>query len=324
MTDAAGGTRANPAALSRIFYRTSRVTAAFDDIRHLINDGWEEHYCKALPLFGPPGCGKTHILNNYAPECAPEARIRIIEVEQGCTLKRFTTNVLNGLDDPDPGYFPRESQAEMAKRAADGAKRLRLDALAFEEFHRLIDWKTDRVNKDVGDWVTGFLNQRACPLILVGEMSAMRVLNSNPMLDRRCLPKHLLVPLDYGLDQDRTDFRGLLHTIDRQLGFERLSGLGKPDTAKRIYAYCRGLPRLAADLVAEARHLARMRGLPCLNHDVLALAVDRFTIGKPEAGPNPFRSDEPPDADPAPLLAQADSAAPAERRGRPRRPYPDA
>jgi hypothetical protein len=304
----------NPDALSKIFYKTSRVEAAFEAIDRLIGEGWEENYCKALPLFGPPGSGKTHILTNYVPERAPDARIRTIEVEAGCTLKRLATSVLDALGDPAPGYF---TQAEQTSRAAEGAARLHLDALVFEEFHRLIDSKTDRVNQDVGNWVTGFLNRRACPLILVGEPIAMRVLRGNAMLARRCMPTHLLMPMDFGADQDRKDFRGLLHSIDRELGFPQLSGLVKPDTAKRIYAYCRGLPRLAADLISDARFLARKRGLPALNHEVLGLAVDRYRVGMPDAGPNPFRTDEPPDAEPAPLFPDSERAGPAGKAERP-------
>ena len=294
----------NPGALSNIFFLTGRVTDAFDVIDTLVSEGWERDYCKAQTMFGIPGLGKTRTLENYR-ESRPDQRSLIIEVSPGCNAKSFGSDLLMALGDPAPDFG---SPTERMRRAMKAIEELKLDFLVFEEFHRLISTKTDKVEEDVANVVTGILNKRLCPLVLVGDPGAYRVINSlgNQFLGQRCMPPFDFGPYDWGSVRDRSDFRGMMHTIDRALGFDQPSGLGRVDTAQRIYAYCRGRARLAADLVAEARRLARKRNLPCLNHEIFALAVDRFMVHKPGRPENPFRTAEPPVVEPASGLLEGD------------------
>ena len=211
----------------------------------------------------------------------------------GCNARSFASDILKAVGDPAPDFG---SPGERMRRALDAIEELNLDFLAFEEFHRLISTKTDKVDEDVANIVTGILNKRFCPLVLIGDPDAYRVINSlgNQFLGQQCMPPFNFEPYDWGLAEDRDDFRGIMQTIDMNLGFARLSDLGKVDTAQRIYAHSRGRARLAANLITEARTLARKRGLPCLNHEILALAVDRIMVhraGRPE---NPFRTEKPP------------------------------
>ena len=295
----------NPGALSNIFFMTKRAELAFEAIDTLNEEGWERKYCKAQTMFGIPGTGKTLTLANYVDRRAGKYKSLVVEVSPGCNSRSFSSDLLKAVDDPAPDYG---SPGERHRRAMKAILALDLDFLVLEEFHRLISTKTDKVDEDVANWVTGFLNQRICPLVLIGEPSAYRVINSlsNEFLGQRCMPPFDFTPFDWAVDADRTDFRAILHAIDARLGFDQRSNLGQVDTAQRIYAYCRGRARLAADLVAEARRLARKRDLPCLNHEVLALAVDRFMVhrsGRPE---NPFRTKEPPDVEPATAFPDTD------------------
>jgi hypothetical protein len=282
-----------------LFYETGRARAAFKAIDNLLKRGWEKKYCKGLVILGVPGTGKTHILSAYEEQHADTVRMLTVEVGPKGDLPSFVTDLLIALNDPAPVHG---TVSERTRRANSALEKYQPDLIAFEEFHRLIDGKTDKVNDDVGKWITAFLNDRICPVLLVGEPSGRRVIETNTMLKQRCVPQYELTPFDWGIDEDRTDFRAILHAVDGALGFERMSGLSKVDTAQRIYAYCRGLTRLAVDLVAEARQLARDRELPCLNNEVLALAVDRYQAGEVGLPENPFRTEKPPTATPAPSV----------------------
>ena len=294
----------HPDALSNIFFMTKRVEAAFEVIDTLVSDGRERDYCKAQTMFGIPGMGKTRTLENCR-DARKDQRSLVVEVTPGCNAKSFASDILMAVGDPAPDFG---SPGERMRRALKAIEELNLDFLAFEEFHRLISTKTDKVDVDVANMVTGILNKRLCPLVLIGDPEAYRVINSlgNQFLGQRCMPAFDFEAYDWGIDQDRADFRGIMHAIDLELGFAQRSGLGRVDTAQRIYAHCRGRVRLAADLVAEARRLTRKRGLPCLNHEVLALAVDRFMVHRPGRPENPFRTLEPPVVDPASSFPEGD------------------
>ena len=287
----------NPGALSKIFFLTKRAEAAFEAIDTLVAEGWEEDYCKAQTMFGIPGTGKTLTLENYRQH-RPDQRSLVVEVSPGCNSRSFASDLLKAVKDPDPDYG---SPGERMRRAMKAIDDMDLDFLAFEEFQRLISTKTDKVDQDVANMVTGVLNKGICPLVLIGDPDAYRVIHSldSEFLGQRCLPPFDFEPFDWGVDDDRGDFRGIMHAIDLELGFEQRSGLGRIDTAQRVYAHCRGRARLAADLVAEARRLARKRGLPCLNHEVLALAVDRIMVHRSDRPENPFRTEKPPEVGPA-------------------------
>ena len=287
----------NPDALSNIFFMTKRAEVAFEAIDTLVLEGWERDYCKAQTMFGIPGTGKTRTLGNYR-DARKDQNSLVVEVTPGCNAKSFASDILKAVRDPAPDFG---SPGERMRRALKAIEELKLDFLAFEEFHRLISTKTDKVDVDVANMVTGILNKRICPLVLIGDPEAYRVINSlgNQFLGQRCMPPFDFEPYDWGLEEDRADFRGILHAIDLELGFASRSGLGRVDTAQRIYAHCRGRARLAANLIAEARRLARKRGLPCLNHEVLALAVDRIMVHRPGRPQNPFRTLKPPVVEPA-------------------------
>ena len=281
----------NPEALSNIFFQTSRTAKGFAAIQEAIEAGWELNYCKATRIFGPPGTGKTHTLTYFQQiVCAEKGwKILNVEVAPNSNPRKFGEQLLEKLGDPNPEYG---SESQKLRRAKEAVEDQGYDCIAIEELHRLIDDKTDLVNHAVGHFITGFLNTRACPLILMGEPSASRVFAGNEMLDQRTFPGCMVTPYDWGVDLDRREFRRTLHAIDTALGMPEESGLATVDTAKRVYAFSEGRLRPAADLIAKARRQARQLGLQRLTHEVLADVADEFLAAKPSAKVNPFRSDD--------------------------------
>lgn len=310
----------NPDALSNIFFQTSRTAKGFAAMQEAIEDGWEMNYCKATRILGPPGTGKTHTLVYFQQiVCAEKGwKILNLEVAPNSNPRKFGEQLLLSLGDPNPEYG---SESQKLRRAKEAVEEQGYDCIAIEELHRLIDDKTDRVNHAVGHVITGFLNMRACPLILMGETTASHVFAGNEMLDQRTFPGCLFTPYDWGVDSDRREFRRTLHAIDIALGMPEESGLATLDTAKRIYAFCEGRLRPAADLVAKARRRARQLGFQKITHDVLADVADDFLAVKLTAKVNPFRTDDF-STERVAEVAQASMVpkqAPKRPRGRPRK-----
>lgn len=282
-------------AISQAFVETRRVRKAFQRIDELLEHGWEDSYCRGLLLLGHSRAGKTHIVNNYIrlrsqelPDNAERPRFLKVEVQAGCTLKILATDLLIALDDPDP---EGGSQADKTRRVAEAIERAGLDMLVIDEVQRLIDGDTDKVKRDVANWITGLLNRRLCPLLLVGERKATRVLEDNMHLKGRTFGEEELTPHSWSDTEDRQEFRAILHVLDGMLDLPEKSGLGTNETALRIYCYAEGLLGQAATLVSHAAVVARRDGRPCLTHDILAQAVDELTVGEDKQSPNPFRTE---------------------------------
>ena len=293
----------NPDALSNIFFQTSRTAKGFAAMQEAIEDGWEMNYCKATRILGPPGTGKTHTLVYFQQiVCAEKGwKILNLEVAPNSNPRKFGEQLLLSLGDPNPEYGSESQQLRRAQAA--------------------VEEQGDAVNHAGGHVITGFLNMRACPLILMGETTASHVFAGNEMLDQRTFPGCLFTPYDWGVDSDRREFRRTLYAIDTALGMPEESGLRTLDTAKRIYAFCEGRLRPAADLVAKARRRARQLGLQKITHDVLADVADDFLAVKLTAKVNPFRTDDF-STERVAEVAQASMVpkqAPKRPRGRPRK-----
>ncbi|SDE32536.1 ATP-binding protein [Belnapia rosea] len=232
--------RAN--ALSAVFVETRRVRRAFERVDDLLECGWEDTFCRALLLLGNSRAGKTQIVTHYVrlrveeqPDPALRPRIVAVEVPAGCTLKSFAVELLAALNDPDPHHG---SQAELTARIAQAVEEQEVDLVVIDEVQRLIDADTDKVKRDVANWLTGLLNKRLCPLLLVGERKAERVFQGNMHLEGRTLGEVVVTPYDWNDPEDRTEFRAVLHMIDakpRPRGAVRLrvARHGPPDLRLR-------------------------------------------------------------------------------------------
>lgn len=278
-------------AISDIFVDTSRSKMAFARMDELMARGWETNFCRALLLLGPSRCGKTHILKEWTRKrVAAEASFRAIitEVPSACTLKGMAAQLLDDLGDPAPGYG---TENDMTRRIHDLCEGI--DVIIIDEIQRLIDEKTEKVKKEVANWLTNLLNKRVCPLLLVGERQAELVFQGNMYLEGRTLGQVAVDPYDWNDRNDQKEFRVFLALVDSKLGMPELAGLGESDTALRIHSYSGGRVGQATVLIDEARSLARRNGRPKLTTDLLADAVDLLRVGAARGKPNPFRIERP-------------------------------
>ncbi len=286
----------DPGAMSSIFVETRQARVAFQRIDELMKHGWERDYCRALVLLGLARSGKTHLVHRYVedrlekdPGDREVPRIVIVEVPAGCTLKSFATEVLRALKDPDPEYG---SQVDRTGRIAAAVRLHGVQLLVFDEVQRLIDADTEKVKTTVAVWVTGILNRRVCPLLLVGERKAERVFAGNKQLEGRTLGQVDITPFSWADEEQRYEFASILHQIDTELGLPDISGLGKLQTAMRIHEFAEGLLGQAARLIGHARTIAQRLGRPKITWDILEQAVDELRVGASRGLANPFRQDE--------------------------------
>jgi hypothetical protein len=285
-----------PDALSSIFVETSQSKYAALRIGELMEQGWEEDYCLGLLLLGDNRAGKTRLVRHYVDTTLDECHqnkavppIVRVEVPPGCSLRSFPTAVLRALKDPDPSYG---NLSDRTGRIAEAAERHNVQLLVFDEVQRLIDADTEKVKENVAIWVSGLLNHRVCPVLLVGEPKAKWVFVGNKHLEGRTMGQVDITSFDWADEKQRYEFASVLHQIDTQLGMAELSDLGRLRTAQRIHEFAEGLLGQAARLIGHARVIARRLNRPKLTYDIFEQAVNELRVGEGRGLPNPFRSDQ--------------------------------
>ena len=287
--------------LSHNFLPTSRTAVAEARIEMLLELGWQADYCKALPLLGPPGTGKTLFIKEYArlfeAKFGRKLRTLYIEVPSTASTNGLATELLKKLGDAAPTHG---IETEKVGRII-GHMKGRYDLLYLDEFQRLIDRKTDFVDKKAAGLVATLLNKTLCPIILTGEIESERVFGINEHFEDRTFAPVFMTPFDWGLKADRKEYCLLLAALEQLVGMPQPSDLHETDTAIRIYAFSRGKWRRTAVLVDLAAYHARKAGCPSIRLEHLAQAADEIAVGAKRRLANLFRITDPQPGKPAPM-----------------------
>jgi energy-coupling factor transporter ATP-binding protein EcfA2 len=287
--------------LSQYFSLTKRAIEVQERVDLFLSLARKRNYSLALPLLGPPGCGKTQFAKHYPvlfeKKYGQKLRSLYIEVSTRQTRTNVSVDFLTLLGDANPKHGLLPMRFKRLVRLMEG----NYDIIFIDEFHRLINSDTQRVEKEAADWVTLFLNAKICPVVMVGEMKCERVFVDSPQFEGRTLATVPMRPYDWANLSDRAEYRGLLMAWEGLLEFPKPSELGKLDCALRIYVFSRGLMRQTSHLISTAALLAKMDGSPCISTEHLADAVDRIRIGARAREPNSFRVDTVKAVKPAPM-----------------------
>ena len=291
--------------IGRVFVPTRRVKAAMAELDLVWEHGRGRDNMMAVMILGQPRSGKTRIVKRWAAEKLglaeyPEGTsiapsICYVEIEPKCSMRSFCGDVLQALGDPNPdhGSWPAKTRRIVAQ-----VKKQNRQVLILDEMHRLIDADTAKVKQDIGQWITAFLNKRLCSLVLAGEESAERVFepvpgNHNPnnlQLEGRSYGAFYLTPYDWNNEDDRTEFRAVIHEIEKRLALPEPSRMGAAlNIALRIHRFSDGYLGRAARLIAKAYLHSIKKGRPMIGMEELADAVDELRIGSARKLTNPFR-----------------------------------
>ena len=192
-----------------------------------------------LLLTGSTGAGKTTIYKTYAQNYPSQ------ETEEGnivpiihavtpsaATIKGLVSVLLKQLGDP---LDDKGTTTSKTSRLYDLLKACQVELIFLDEFHNFKDLDSDKVLKNVCDWLKNLILNTKIPIVLLGTPESEDILKvDNLQLSRRFNYRHSLIPFprtESGLEL----FRQFLSDVESQLPLMKKSELAEKSLSERIY-----------------------------------------------------------------------------------------
>jgi hypothetical protein len=213
-----------------------------------------------------------------------------LETPHPITVKGMTSALLDALGDPlaFKGTQP-EMNARLQNFLADCGVRL----VILDDFHHLIDKQTNRILRDVSEWLKVLIKNTGIVYLVVGiEGEVERILNANKQLSRLFVREYLL-PFRWRPDDPDSiaDFARLISYVQTVLEVKLTTAESWPVLLFRIHLATGGVMSNIMNLFRQAVRIQQRQGLvgQPLSLDVLAEAYGQRL--QPHVGvDNPFRS----------------------------------
>jgi len=277
------------------------IVVQYPRLNALLDDIWSCHQqSKLMPepacllVTGPAGAGKSTLISVYlsefpAAELEERSNVKVFhaEIPAAVTIKGLVTKLLKRLGAPYPG---RGNQIEQTIRLIDLLEQCGTELIIIDEFHHVIDQRTQKTIQDVANWIKSLINATKIPIILMGMPGSRVILTDDDQLKRRFSAKRSLDPFGWSTAERRTEYRTLLAQIDSALPFLERSELAHEDLAYPIFLSSGGKIAGTMKLITNAGIAAVLREAPRISVGDLEAAFEG-QIGPSNFLPfNPFRS----------------------------------
>lgn len=232
-----------------------------------------------LLLMGSTGAGKTTIYKTYAQnypsqETEEGSVVPIIyaTIPAAATVKGLVEALLKRLGDP---LHNKGTTINQTSRLYDLLKACRVELIFLDEFHHFIDRESDKVLKNVCDWLKNLILNTKIPIVLFGLPESEKILTvDNWQLSRRFNYRHSLIPFprtESGLEL----FRQFLSDVESQLPLLKESELAEKLLSERIYYATDGTIGHVMTLIRKGATLAIEQDLDRLDLSILGVVYDK-------------------------------------------------
>jgi hypothetical protein len=234
-----------------------------------------------LLLTGTTGAGKTTIYKTYAQNYP------IQETEEGdivpiihavtpsaANIKGLVSVLLKQLGDPLPD---KGSTTNQTIRLYDLLEKCQVELIFLDEFHNFKDLDSDKVLKNVCDWLKNLILNTKIPIVLFGKEGSEDILKADNLhLSRRFNYRHRLVPFQR-LDTDPSpeSFRQFLSEVESKLPLAMKSDLAEKSLADRIYYATDGTIGHVMTLIRKGATFAIEQDLERLDLGILGAIYDK-------------------------------------------------
>lgn len=287
----------------RIFIEYPRLTRLLEKIKHCHQYSKIAAEPECMFISGYAGTGKTTLYEYYErqhPRTRNEygANVPVLSASapQRATEKTLASELLYRAEDP---AAEKGSAYNQTARLKMFIKDCGVEIIFLDEFQHFVDRDSEKVLKNVSDWLKNLIIATKRPIILIAQPYAEQVLDvtGNEQLQRRFLLREKLEPFGWTnndepnpkrKDDEKDEFRAFLAAVDEQLPFNKRSNLSDPIIAYRFYCGTNGRVSRVMAIVRKATELALDCSLEALDLNVLAEAYEeRLSKTQPDR-PNPF------------------------------------
>lgn len=290
----------------RIFIAYPRLTKLLEKIKHCHQYSKIAAEPECMFISGSAGTGKTTLYEYYErryPRKLNKNGVNIpvlsATVPQRATEKTLVSELLKRAGDPAAEKGSAYSQTSRLKIFMNGCG---IEIVFLDEFQHFVDRDSEKILKNVSDWLKNLINATRKPIILIAQPYAEEVLDApgNEQLQRRFLLRETLEPFGWINDRKsdskqndkKNEFRAFLAAVDEQLPFIKRSNLSDPTIAFRFFCGTNGRISKVMSIVRKATELALDHSLQALNLDVLAEAYEERLRKTQTDRPNPFIYDQ--------------------------------
>ena len=226
-----------------------------------------------LLLIGPTGAGKTTIYRTYAQnyprrETDEGSIVPIVytSIPAPATVKGLVEAILKKLGDP---LYNKGTTTNQTSRTYDLLAACQVELILLDEFHHFIDRESNKVLKNICDWLKNLIINTGIPVVLFGLPESETIMTvDNWQLSRRFNYRHTLIPFPRN-DSGMQLFREFLSQIEGQLPLEEESGLAEKSLSERIYYATDGTIGHVMTLIRKGTTLAIENDLNRLDLEIL-------------------------------------------------------
>jgi hypothetical protein len=288
-------TRSVLARTNTALIRYPRFKALHRDIRECREMSQLANDPQCMSLEGITGTGKSTLVRDYVAlfpriEETNGTRIPIFyaETPSPVTVKGMAATMLAHLGDP---AAHRGTLWSMNFRLIRLMIACQVELIILDDFHHLIDKKTNRILEQVSDWLKVLIKETNIPFLVVGIAGKVEcILESNAQLSRLFAVRETLNPFrcDPADEASIQEFARFVHYAEQSIVIPLPEIPLRLELLYRLHYATAGVVGNLMNLLRYAALLSRQRHKTALDLEILAAAFDKRLAKHLKGRLNPF------------------------------------
>lgn len=277
---------------------------------------------QCMSLEGRTGTGKTTVAKTYADsfpvvedEHGRHMQVLYMEMPSPVGIRDVASEALRQLGDP---ACEKGTRAGLTIRLSGLIRDCGIRLVILDDFHHLIDKKTNHILAEVSDWLKVLIKETKAAFLVVGmEGYVELILDANPQLSRLFAARETLQPFVWTPEAPETiqEFGHFIEFAEQAVEMPLAKEVPRTELLYRLHYATEGVVGYIMNLMRFAMLQADRRGSATIDLSALSVAFSKRLAKHLKGKVNPFA--QPTDSRfvaPSPSPAAASSG----KRGKPR------